>query len=107
MIVSHTFCPAMISCLYPPLKFFFRFTCFNIACFVIGEHIETSAQSESDRTSQVENTSDEDNTTTPKRTRMPRKPLFKSMCFLLTQAKEKENSEDQGMFFFSLWMSIP
>ena len=85
----------------------FLITCFNIACFVIGEHIETSAQSESDRTSQVENTSDEDNTTTPKRTRMPRKPLFKSMCFLLTQAKEKESSEDQGMVFFSLWMSIP
>ena len=66
----------------------------KILFFIIGEHVETSAQSESDRTSQMENTSDEDKT--PKRTRMPRKPLFKNMCFLLTQAKEK--SEEQGMF---------
>lgn len=61
-----------------------------------GEHVETSAHSESDQTSQMENTSDEDKTT-PKRTRMPRKPLFKNMCFLLTQAKEKENSVEHDL----------
>jgi len=60
-----------------------------------GEHVETSAQSESDR-SPTENTSDEDKTT-PKRTRLPRKPLFKNLCFLLTQAKEKENVEKQDL----------
>ena len=58
---------------------------------ILGEHVETSAQSESDLNGQIENTSDEDinNQTTPKRTRLPRKPIFKNMVFLLTQGKPK------------------
>ena len=56
-----------------------------------GEHVETSAQSESDLNGQIENTSDEEinNQTTPKRTRLPRKPILKNLVFLLTQGKPK------------------
>ena len=56
-----------------------------------GEHVETSAQSESDLNGQFENTSDEEinNQTTPKRTRLPRKPILKNLVFLLTQGKPK------------------
>ena len=64
----------------------------NLGFFwILGEHVETSAQSESDLNGQIENTSDEDvtNQTTPKRTRLPRKPIFKNMVFLLTQGKPK------------------